>query len=447
MPHQPLAAELATRDTVRIAGYKRALAFYNGQQDLGTARARAQQQRITLNYTRTLIRKVTAFLMTGFEIGVDPPDEALEDAARAAEAALAEVSRNNDLPNLDYATEIDTAVLGDGAFKVTWDPDAGAVIVTSPDVQRLWAWGDPRDPNTTDRVAQQYTLTPPALAATWGILRAGHAPVTVTEDWTPAELRVHVDRNPLPEQALPNPYGWLPFVIFPNEPVPQERWGESDVLPLIDAARELNDAHTRLRNLLNLTGFPITVLEGVDSAEGLAAQAGAIWTLPTGARAYALDLLQHGAIGQHLAYLETIKSALFDLAETPRAAFGDNQRDLSGVALEVELLPLLHKVARKRAIRGTAYSNRASLILATLDRFTGTTHLNAGMPSVHWQTPTPRDRAREIRNESERIQNHLTSTRSALVRLGDVDPDTELAAIEDDARRFQPIDETGAPRP
>lgn len=431
-----LTLDLRTRDAQRLNGYKKALDFYNGNQAIGTARARQQQQRITVNYVRALVRKVTAFLMTGFELEIDPVDTALQDAARAAEAALNDVARINDLDNLDYATEIDTAVLGDGAFKVTWDAVTGTVLITSPDVQRLWAWHEPNDPNTTNRVAQQYNLTPPALAKTWGIRRPGAAGLTVTELWTTDELHVHVDRDTVPSLVLPNPYGWLPFVIFPNEPVPKEPWGESDVLPLIDAARELNEAHTRIRNLLNLTGFPITVLEGVDSAEGLAAQAGAIWALPTGARAYALDLLQHGAIGQHLAYLDSIKSALFDLAETPRAAFGDNQRDLSGVALEVELLPLLHKVARKRAIRGTAYSNRAAMVLATLDKFTGTNHLNAGTPTVHWQSPTPRDRNREIRNETERIQNRLTSVRSSLARLGDVDPDTERAAIIEDAAAF-----------
>ena len=40
--------------------------------------------------------------------------------------------------------------------------------------------------------------------------------------------------------------------------------------------------------------------------------------------------------------------------QAPRTAFGDNHTGLSGVALNVELDPLLKKIARKRLIRSAA---------------------------------------------------------------------------------------------
>jgi hypothetical protein len=49
---------------------------------------------------------------------------------------------------------------------------------------------------------------------------------------------------------------------------------------------------------------------------------------------------------------------MHDLSETPRTAFGDAGRDLSGAALEVEIQPLVQKVQRKgrypRPVRGAS---------------------------------------------------------------------------------------------
>ena len=39
-----------------------------------------------------------------------------------------------------------------------------------------------------------------------------------------------------------------------------------------------------------------------------------------------------------------IYRVLHDLSEVPRSAFGGIERDMSGVALEIELQPLLQKV-------------------------------------------------------------------------------------------------------
>ncbi len=54
----------------------------------------------------------------------DTPEAA--ERARAAERALREVYDANHLAQLDFDTEIDAAVLGDGAYKVTWDADGAA---------------------------------------------------------------------------------------------------------------------------------------------------------------------------------------------------------------------------------------------------------------------------------------------------------------------------------
>ena len=169
----------------------------------------------------------------------------------------------------------------------------------------------------------------------------------------------------------PNPYGVIPFVIYPNLPRPKQFWGISDIEPLRESIIELNRALTQLSRILELSGNPIAVLENVEESRDIAVQPGAVWELPDQARAYLLDLLQGGGARLHIDYVDLVYRTLHDLAETPRVAFGDSGGDRSGVALRIELDPLLRKVARKRLIRSTAYRRRDALILRVLGHHTG----------------------------------------------------------------------------
>ena len=68
----------------------------------------------------------------------------------------------------------------------------------------------------------------------------------------------------------------------------------------------------------------------------------------------ALYLLQGGGVKLHVDYVDLIYRTLHDLGESPRTAFGENRAGLSGVALNVEMDPLLKKVQRKRLVRSAA---------------------------------------------------------------------------------------------
>jgi hypothetical protein len=85
---------------------------------------------------------VTSYLVTGFDFAVDPPEDGDEGKAlaRRTESALRAVHEDNTLDQLDFETELDCAILGDAAYKVTWDVHEGRVVVTSPDVSGLFGW-------------------------------------------------------------------------------------------------------------------------------------------------------------------------------------------------------------------------------------------------------------------------------------------------------------------
>ena len=72
--------------------------------------------------------------MADIGFSIDPNDASDESVRKAEEAtrALAAAYRDNDLQQLDFDTELDAAVLGDGVYKVTWDAEEERVRVSAP---------------------------------------------------------------------------------------------------------------------------------------------------------------------------------------------------------------------------------------------------------------------------------------------------------------------------
>ena len=409
--------ELAKLDKGRLDAYASNLAFYSGEQ-WPPARSR-RMRRLVVNYARVVVEKVTSYVMSGahLEVVAAPgPGEASEpvsSAALAAEAALSLVAAENGLERLDYETEIDTSVLGDGAYKVVWDDDLGRVVVTAPDVQGLFAWWDPRDRRRLLRVAERYMVSP-EWAAGYGVVVA--KPVVAVEYWTAEKVDLWVGET-LAESKV-NPCGFVPYVVFPNLPVPKSNWGVSDVAVIREVAVELNREFTALSRIMELSGNPIAVLENVEESADIAVEPGSVWELPEKSKAYLLDLLSGGGVGVHLDYVDRLYRALHDLSESPRTAFGDNARSLSGVALEIELKPLEQKVVRKRLVRGDALVRRGEMILALLDVFTKTEHGRSGRVAVSWGAVVPGDVNADVDREAKRVSGLLSSARSSMGRLG-----------------------------
>ena len=193
--------------------------------------------------------------------------------------------------------------------------------------------------------------------------------------------------------------------------------------------------------ILELSGNPIAVLENVTEAQDIAVQPGAVWELPERARAYLLDLLQGGGVQLHVEYVNLIYRTLHDLGEAPRTAFGESRANLSGVALNLELDPLLKKVQRKRLVRSTAYVRRNEMVLRILEQETGVSYAPYRSRIV-WGAVIPRDRSRLIGDEKSLVAAGIHSRRRAADELGVADPDAEFARwldeqeqIRDDASR------------
>ncbi len=182
---------------------------------------------------------------------------------------------------------------------------------------------------------------------------------------------------------------------------------------------------SQLSRILELSGNPIAVLENVEESEDIAVRPGAVWNIPEDAKAYLLDLLQGGGVGLHIDYINLLYRTMHDISESPRAAFGGAERDLSGVAMEIELHPLLQKVHRKRLLRTAAYNKRSEMVLKLLEKYQkesfGTNRLR-----VVWGPVLPRDMSRLVLNEQALVQSGIHSRRRAMDELGVQDPEYEL---------------------
>jgi hypothetical protein len=428
-----LAVETAALDAERFNRYRQYLDFYQGQQWSG--RRRAGETRLTFNYARALVRKTISYLMATpvtFNVLPDAGQDAgaLAATIQLAEAALNAVYAAHDQQLADFETAIDAAVLGDGAFKVTWDAARQTPRVAPVDPAGLWAWWEPDQPGTVYRVAQRYALTAEEAERLFGALPSrtagGAARATVLEEWTTTRYRVEFDGEVILDR--PNPYGWIPYVIFPNMARPHEFWGASDLEDLLDICRELNSRMTTISRILQVSGYPITVLENVTGSDGVRTEPGAVWELPEDSRAYLLDMLG-GGVGLHIDYVNLLYRQLHDLSETPRTAFGDSGRSISGVALEVEIQPLVQKVMRKRRVWDAVYRRRNALVLDLLERFGGLELGGLRRTQALWGEVLPSDRAVLVRNEATLVAADVHSRRQAMAALGDQDPERTWAEV------------------
>jgi len=153
--------------------------------------------------------------MSGVNFAVDAVEDSAEAEikARRAEAALRQVYEENNLEQLDLETEIDCAVMGDAGYKVTWDTEAKRVRVTAPDIQGIYAWWLGDDTSRVWRVASKYSLTAEESQLLYGVKPKGKT-ATIAELWSDGEFQLYLDDALI--ESKPNPYGFIPFIIYPK---------------------------------------------------------------------------------------------------------------------------------------------------------------------------------------------------------------------------------------
>lgn len=433
----------------RQSRYLEYQAFYQGDQ--WSDRPVPGERRLTFNYARVFVNKAASYLL-GDPVMYDARPahgkhgRRLDQAAQEVETYLSEVADFSTLPALDLDTAISSGCLGDGAWTVRWDAAAGLPRVTQVPPAGLECRWRADDLTTLLWVRQAYWLSAAEMsAAQRARLGAGtyadpYQPLQAYEEWTPTAWRLRVGTTDL--DGGPNPYGLIPYIVFPNLRVPGEFWGESDLVDLLRLQRELNVRLSIFSRILEVAGNPVAVITGADadSTDTLKLGPNQLWTLPEGATADVLDLLKAGGADAHFRYIDLIYRTMHDISEMPRTSFGDSSgssQARSGVALQIELQPLLHKLARKKAILSRALERRAQLILA-IARLQG-----RKLPDVQlratWPAVLPQDRAALVSQETQLVSAGIHPRTTAMAALDEPDPDALLDQVLTQARQFQAL--------
>lgn len=426
---------LSVEDRARLARYEETTAFFAGDQ--WTQRRKPGETRLTLNYARALLRKIGSYVFPA-EPRFAIPVEGDQHIANRTERLLAETIARNGLAQLDIELCVAAAVRGDAVVKVSWNAQTRQAVVAAVDPATLVVETAPDDPRRMIEAIQCYGLR----GAQIGMLFAEATTLQldpkrqyqVIERWTDERWSVSIAGQQV--RDILNPYGWIPYVVLSNQPSLTTFWGESDLADLFDVCRELNQRMSVLSRVLELSGAPIAVLENVDGSEGVRVGPGAKWELPEGSRAYLLDLLGSGGVSLHIDYIAQLFRVLHDLSETPRTAFGDSGRAISGAALEVEIQPLVQKVARKRRLWDVFYMERNRRLLDLLERYGGEEIGGLRRTVTIWPNVLPSDSELAVRSAVALVESGIQSRRSALVALGSDDPDGELDRIADESDRF-----------
>ena len=435
-----LADALQTRDAARLRRYREYLDFYEGKHWL---RPRNGRSSLTLNYARAVVDKGVSYLL-GRGLGFAVPAEAGglgPEAAQRAERLLYEVYQDNDLDTVDLAAALNAALLGDAVFKLFYDPADGRIRVVNVDPLGFFPRWSGDDLGALWRADLVYRLAGDEAERLYGrsFDKLGtRGEVAVVERWTATEFSLSLDGRVI--RSGPNPYGFIPFVHLPNLQPPNENWGVSDLRDLIGLNRALNERMSDQADLIRYHADPPVVFRGVSDHTDLAVGPGTVWDIPADAEVKLLEWQGTApAVGDHL---DRLLRAIYEVSETPRTAFGDSGRLLSGVALETELRPLIQKTLRKRVTWTAALRRRNALILKLAERYglggAGPGEFAPYRTRVIWPPMIPKDDAQEVQNNLALVQAGLRSHRTAMDALGTEDPESELNRVLEDRARLAP---------
>ncbi len=437
---------LVLRDAARLRRYRQYQDFYEGKHYL---RPRSGRTNLVLNYGRTVVDKGVAYLLgRGLGFSVMPADESSGGSralAARAERLLYDVYWDNDLEAVDLQVAQNAGVLGDGVYKVFYEgergresEEGGRIRVLNVDPMSFFATWAADDPGELRRVEVVYALDGDGLTSMAGALGlgpreaaalAGGRYVEVVERWTGSEFSLLVGEREVRRSA--NPYGWIPFVHVPNLQPANEFWGRSDLADVVPINRELDERISDQADIIRYHADPPVVFKGVTEHSDLAVGPGTVWDIPVDADVKLLEWQgQPVAVGEHI---ERVFRALYEVAETPRTAFGDSGRLLSGVALETELRPIIQKTLRRRVFWTRALRRRNQLILRLAEQYgVGGARPGEFAPyrtRVIWPPMVPQDDQADVRNNVALVASGLRSHRSAMDALGVESPEEELERV------------------
>lgn len=434
-------------DLRRFNGYRYFMDFYKGKhwdeqgewnpayRSVGGNYIEEEFNRRTWNLAQALLDKVVSFLVKeSFTIKLteeleseDPEDNPIHDTLEA-------VWRANTREQFLYDMAYMGCITGDCFVKVHYDEDfyaegMGELIFTVLDSRTVLPIFDGMDRHKMVGARIQYPI--------FELTEEGNRKkVMYREVHTDGNIVTMLDNEII--SVAPNPLGELLVVHIKNEPLPFERFGRSDLEPLIKPSKEYNEKLSDYSEILAYHAAPVTVLKGV-RAQQLEKGARKIWGgIPKDGDVYNLELAAD--LSSSIEYLDRLKRLMHEIACVPEEALGAIQEvsNTSGAALHVQYQPLMEKNQKKQINYGKGLRRLNQIILKFYEAV-GALELPDIHPSLKYQTviewgdALPRDRSIEVADIASEMGLMIESRRGALKRLGEENPEAKIQEIDDEA--------------
>ncbi|MFH1486176.1 MAG: phage portal protein [Chloroflexota bacterium] len=373
---------------------------------------------------------------------------------------------DNDGDKLLRQAGIDCGVYGAAIIQIGYDPIAETVplSVIPPEFFKCrWNYAG----KIVDAIVMQHILVEEAIAQGWALnetwasqVKKGYRNedvVTRWEYWSVREHNVWIEDQLIEKKG--NPLGAVPFFVIPNRSTSGTFYGKSDIDGIRSLVLELNSILADAGDAHNYFAHPIPVL--IDTQEGvddLNTGPGQAWQVTTRHRsenqAIVKYLMWDGPSPDFVAFFKLVQAVLHDVSYVPQVAYGVPQgTQQSGVALQVEMMPATNLAAEKRIYWSAGLREMFRAILGVAARFgllasprsEYATSDNIARLSIDagFAPMLPRDQTAEVNRNIALVNNRLSARRSALINLGNIDPEEELDEIYNDWRKDARIESPG----
>lgn len=435
------------------------------------------QQPLMINYVKAIVDKHASYLWGQWtqngkimDWSVRPRNSAdPEDATSPLILRhLDDLFAANDRETLLWEGGHNCGVYGDTIFRLRWDDTQRRVVfenllpewvhfrwnvtnmneITEAIVSFPIDRADAKEQyGTAGNPAINYNIINPDYISGFGIF---------WEHWTPLSYRQWIDDVLIREE--PNPYcvldkdgktilrpGIIPFVHIPNMRVGGEFFGWADAEAVLYLQDELNRRMADVGDALNNFAHPVTLLKNFKGeVDELYVGPDAVWQM--GPDADAEYLQWKGSPPTLFEYIQKIQDILYDTANMPDIAFGrmvkgssgGSSKGMSGIALQIALMPVIERATMKRIFWGRGLKRLAHLATfmhAMMDPaslpFNYSQYGNYDIQPV-FASILPRDRLQAVNENVALSAGGLRSTERALEDLGEHSINDETEKIKKD---------------
>lgn len=254
-------------------------------------------------------------------------------------------------------------------------------------------------------------------------------PKVVTHYWNKEKVR-----------ETPNIFGEVNVVHTRNMQLANSIFGLADLDGIIELNEKYNEVGHEIGEIVKYHAAPTTLIYGARASQLEKGANKIISGLPATAKVENLAL--EGELTAAMSHHKDLKRTIAELSQTPESVWGSMDAvpsNTSGVALEVQWLPLIEKTKMKYVTYGGSIRRVNALLLKLLGtrfkiNFGGMVKQKEAILTtlVEFVSPIPQDEKTKIDLESAKVNAGFQSKAGAIRDLGSRDPDRTMVEVQAD---------------